>query len=203
MTHVDTPHLHGRDAERARPRRHISAITGAEVAHLLQATLQTYPPGMPTAALAAAGQSRAQPLGRYLLAFGYLPPPQLVMALAAQRQLATQGVSRFLGDILVDHGVVDRYVMTTLLIVQLLDRLLDPTYAAPWRLGEYLVLTNRITPMQLAPALRVQAWLRQQGMVVHLGDLLVEQGVVHRADVTAALTAQAQQHTTRDAALLV
>jgi hypothetical protein len=74
-----------------------------------------------------------------------------------------------------------------MLLVQLMDRLLDPDYTAPWRLGEYLVLTNRLTPAELEPALRMQAWLRTQGVHVQLGDLLVQQGVVDQQDVNATL----------------
>jgi hypothetical protein len=179
--------------------RRISATAGAEVAHLLQSTLQSHPPIVSRPSLAT-GRGRAQPLGRYLLSFGYITPTQLVMALAEQRQQAVQGVSRFLGDILVDHGMLDLHVGTTMLLIQLLDRLLDPYYATPWRLGEYLVLTNHVTPAQLAPALRVQAWLRQQGMPVYLGELLVQQKIIDQPVLTAALVAQQQKHPNQDMA---
>lgn len=177
--------------------RRISATAGAEVAHLLQATLLSHPPTVSRPSLTT-GRGRAQPLGRYLCSFGYITPTQLVMALAEQRQQAVQDEALFLGDILVDHGVLDLHVVTTMLLIQLLDRLLDPYYAAPWRLGEYLVLTSHVTPVQLAPALQVQAWLRQQGMPVPLGELLVQQKVIDPPVLTVALVAQQQKHPNRD-----
>jgi hypothetical protein len=166
--------------------RSISGKAGGEVARLLQSTLETHPPRLPGSA-SAGSRGRAQSLGWYLRTFGYITPVDLVVALAHQRQHAAYEKPRFVGDLLVQQGNIDLHVLTTMLLVQLMDRLLDPDYTAPWRLGEYLVLTNRLTPAELEPALRMQAWLRTQGVHVQLGDLLVQQGVVDQQDVNATL----------------
>ncbi len=150
--------------------RQISATAGSEVAHLLRTTLQSYPPRISRSRPAT---GRAHPLGRYLCSFGYITPTHLSMALVEQRRYAAQGMPQFLGDILVQQGVLELPVVTTMLLLQLLDRLLDPDYVAPWLLGEYLVLTNQVTPARLAPALQVQTWLRHWGVHMYLGDILI------------------------------
>jgi hypothetical protein len=167
-------------------RRSVSGKVGGEVARLLQSTLEIYPPRTSGSAIAGS-QGRAQSLGWYLRTFGYITTIDLVVAMAQQRQHPNHAEPQFVGDILVQQRGVDLHVLTTMLLVQLLDRLLDPDYNAPWRLGEYLILTNRLTPTQLAPALRTQAWLRQQGVHVQLGNLLVQQEVVDQQVVTEAL----------------
>jgi hypothetical protein len=173
--------------------RSISGKAGGEVARLLQSTLEDHPPRMQSSA-SAGSQGRAQSLGWYLRTFGYITPVDLVVALAHQRQHAEYEKQRFVGDLLVQQGDIDLHVLTTMLLVQLMDRLLDPDYTAPWRLGEYLVLTNHLTPAELAPALRMQAWLRTQGVHVQLGDLLVQQGVIDQHDVSAALEVLQESH---------
>lgn len=157
--------------------RSISAAAGAEVAHLLYKTLNEYPPIIPRQVTTTVTGSTRR-LGSYLLRLGYLTPTQLVVALAEQRQRTAQGESWLLGDLLVQQGVLRPQVLTTVLLVQLMDRLLDPGNVSPPLLGEYLILTNTVTPAQLAPALQLQTWLRQRGLQVHLGELLVQQGAL-------------------------
>ncbi len=174
-------------------RQQISAAAGAEVAHLLHRTLHEHPPvtSRPTARTVNGNTRR---LGNYLLSLGYITPTHLVVALAEQRQRLTNGATWLLGDLLIQQGILPPPVLTTVLLVQSMDRLLDPDHNSPLLLGEYLIQNNMISPAQLAPALQLQTWLRQRGMRVQLGELLIQQGILEEQTL---LTILAEQHYTR------
>jgi hypothetical protein len=174
-------------------RQQISAAAGAEVAHLLHRTLHEHPPVTPRQG-ATTVNSNNRRLGNYLLSLGYITPTHLVVALAEQRQRMIQGANWLLGDLLIQQGILPPQVLTTILLVQSMDRLLDPNNTSPLLLGEYLILNNIISPGQLAPALQLQTWLRQRGMRVQLGELLIQQGIMDEQTLINILDEQQYTH---------
>jgi hypothetical protein len=128
-----------------------------------------------------------RPFGDYLLLHGYATPRQIELALREQQQRARQGVLWPLGDILVAHEIVHPQVLTAMLMVQLLDRVAGAPAAAPRLLGEQLIVSDLITPRQLASALQQQSWLRQHGSWVRLGELLTQQGLLQESVLAATL----------------
>lgn len=163
----------------------LRATVCTEVAHLLAETLRCEPPRWRSFAMPA---DRSQlPLGGYLLGYGYAKPQQIVAALRTQKQALPGERIILMGDILVNHEVVSPRVLSTMLAVQLVDRLIDPQPFRPNRLGEHLVNRGHLQPHQLAGALQLQTWLRRKGVPVPLGELLLHQGLVQRQQLAEAL----------------
>lgn len=136
-------------------------------------------------------QSGSQPprrtLGELLLQANRVTPDQLERALVVQRR--TQA---YLGDILVQQGVLNEAELEDLLATQLLlaasqeagsQESLQPVYK---RLGEILVETRQLTPVQLSQAIDEQS--RSKGR--KLGDILVEKGLVPLKELLRALRLQ-------------
>jgi hypothetical protein len=168
-------------------RKHLSLTAGVAIANLLRETIVEYPPaGYRFTLPASTGGLR---LGHYLLSLGYITPRQLINALAEQRQAAQQGTSLMLGEVLVQAQIIHPRVLTTVLLLQLVDRLLDPDWT-PQFLGEQLVADGVLGLSELAPALQLQIWLRQSGAAVPLGDLLVQQDRLTHQRLADALAAQ-------------
>ncbi|MEZ0373808.1 MAG: C39 family peptidase [Candidatus Sericytochromatia bacterium] len=125
-------------------------------------------------------------LGELLLQANRVTPDQLEQALMVQR-----GTQAYLGDILVAQGVLNEAELEDLLAAQLLlacsqgspDAEMQPVYK---RLGEILVETHQLTPLQLNEAIADQE--RQQGR--KLGDILVEKGLVPLKELLRALRLQ-------------
>lgn len=126
-------------------------------------------------------------LGELLLQANRVTPAQLEQALVVQR--ATHA---YLGDILIQQGVLEEAELEDLLATQLLlasqeaqpdTQSLQPIYK---KLGEILVETRQLTPLQLAQAVADQA--RHQGK--KLGDLLVEKGLIPLKEMLRALRLQ-------------
>ena len=163
----------------------LGAAACAAVAHNLDATLRAEPP--PERGWKMPVERGKLPIGGYLLGYGYLRPQQLVLALKLQRRSGLQGSHLMLGDTLVRQQVISARVLATMLIVQLVDRLLADPPLIPTRLGEGLVLSGRIAPVQLAGAIQLQTWLRSAGMECSLSDILIQQNLVTPEDVAAAL----------------
>jgi hypothetical protein len=143
------------------------------------------PPTAPFVPIYAPPERR--PFGDYLLMHGYATPRQIGMALREQQQRARQGTHWPLGDILVAHEIVHPQVLTAMLLVQLLDRVAAAPASAPRLLGEQLIVSDLITPRQLAAALQQQSWLRQHGSWIRLGELLTQQGLVDGSVLAATL----------------
>lgn len=165
----------------------VSATAITEVAHLLQKTILEHPPHTSRLALPPGPTIAAHPLGAYMLTYGYIRPPQLLAALVQQRAAASQAAQPALGDILIQRYGLHPQVLVTLLLVQMIDRLLDPGWQSPLRLGEYLVASGLMTPARLAPALQLQTWLRQSNHHVHLGEILVQQNLINRQSLNEVL----------------
>lgn len=157
---------------------HIPAIVGAEVAHLLHKALSDHPPTKPKLILPGSNNAGSRPLGNYLLRFGYITPDQLVAALALQHQYAERGDPWALGEILIQQKILHPQVLTAMLLVQMMDRMVEPG-ASPRFLGEHLIMSNTLTPLQLAPALQLQTKLRQNGERVRIGEILLEQRILN------------------------
>ncbi len=133
-------------------RKRVSLAAGVTVAHLLRKTIAEHPPIEHPLTLAnTTGKMR---LGHYLLSLGYITPQHLVRALADQRQSIEQGAPLMLGDILVRAQIIPPRVLTTILLVQLVERLLD-LHWQPQRLGEQLVVDGMIDLPTLASAIQL------------------------------------------------
>jgi hypothetical protein len=168
-------------------RKHMSLAAGVAIAHLLRETIADHPP--PGYRFTLPARTGGLRLGHYLLSLGYITPRQLVNMLAEQRQAAQEGMPLMLGDILVQGQIVHPRVLTTVLLVQLVDRLLDPNWT-PEFLGEQLIADGVLELNELAPALQLQIWLRQSGTVAPLGDLLVQQDKLTHQRLVDALASQ-------------
>jgi hypothetical protein len=168
-----------------------------EVAQLLDATLRDEPP-VARPALRPADRRRLR-LGGYLLTYGYLTPGQLMRILAAQRR-PVDGRPLLLGDLVVGLNYASARVVTTMLIVQLMDQLASRP-ARPDRLGERLVFAGLLRPTQLATALQLQLALRGSGQAALLGDLLVQHRLVPAKHVERMLLAAAEADQPLDASL--
>lgn len=125
-------------------------------------------------------------LGELLLQANRVTPGQLEKALVVQRQ--TQA---YLGDILVQQGILDEDELEDLLATQLLlacqhgqldNEFLQPIYK---RLGEILVETHQLTQHQLSEAIA-----EQQKHHRKLGDILIEKGLVPLKELMRALRLQ-------------
>jgi hypothetical protein len=168
-------------------RKQLSLKAGVAIAHLLRETIVDHPPTGYRFTLPSSASGLR--LGHYLLSLGYITPPLLINALAEQRQAAQEGAQLMLGDILVQNQIIHPRVLTTVLLVQLVDRLLDPAWQ-PQFLGEQLVADGVLDLSELAPALQLQIWLRQSGTVAPLGDLLIQQGKLTHQRLADALASQ-------------
>lgn len=169
----------------------LSLTCGATVAHLLQQTLRAYPPAYPNQQLPpGAGPHQ---LGQYVCTLGYMTPTQLDAALAEQQQAAVHGHPILLGDLLVRTYRLPPRVLSTLLMIQLIDRLLAPTWA-PQLLGEFLIVQQIIRPADLIDVLKLQIWSRLAGQQISLGDLLKRQGLIDDVQLAHARMLQ-HQHT--------
>lgn len=165
--------------------------TFASVAHMLAETLKLEPP--PYRAWAMPAERARMPLGSYLLGYGYIRPNQLVKVITQQQQATNQGRVLLLGDVMVACELISTRVLATMLGVQLMDRLVDPSPFQPVRLGEHLVVRDLLKPRHLAGILQLQAWLRTQNYAVPLGILLVEQNLVAQSHIEL-IVAQVQNH---------
>lgn len=174
--------------------QNISITTGAEIAYLLQKTINEHPPVSPQKTIAIAAGHGARPLGTYLTGLGYITESQLQATLQQQGQYREQGTEWTIGDLLVQKGVIKPQVLSTVLMVQLLDRLLDPCQPQPQLLGEHLIVRGIITPTQLAHAIQQQLYLQQTGTRVRLGYLLIQQGLLDTQTLTEVLHDQWHAH---------
>ncbi|NJO84550.1 MAG: hypothetical protein HC828_18455 [Blastochloris sp.] len=166
----------------------LSLTTASEVAQLLQTTWQLYPPSHLATPNVALRPGAAHRIGAYLLSFGYLQPTQLVTALTHQQKIDATHESLFVGDILIQHRLIQPAVLVSILMVQMVDRLLDPNRTTPLRMGEYLVATGALSPSLLARALLTQTDLRQQNKSIPLGEILIQQGILPPQVVNTTVT---------------
>lgn len=166
---------------------------GSSVAILLRKTIKMHPPAGSSGVLQVASGKSNQKLGTYLCSWGYISPLQLREALAEQQHLMKEGQYWRLGDLLVKKGLIHPQVLVAVLLVQMTDRLLHQPGLLPQFLGERLVTMGVISPMELAPALIQQTWLRQAGTHVLLGDLLVQHGVLQPQTLSSVLFFQNQR----------
>lgn len=161
----------------------------ASVAHMLAETKRVEAPRYRAWAMPA--ERARMPLGSYLLGHGYIRPNELVQALTMQQQMVSSDKQpMLLGDIMVARGLISPQVLATMLAVQLMDRLVDPTPFKPVRLGEHLVARHLIQPRHLAGVLQLQSWLRAQGQMVLVGQLLVQQNLVLPQHIEAIVNAR-------------
>lgn len=163
----------------------------ANVVHMLAETLRVEPP--PYRAWSMPSDRARMPLGSYLLGYGYVRPNQLVQALNLQQQVRPGEQRLLIGDLLVARRIISPRVLATMLAMQLMDRLVDPTPFRPRRLGEHLVSRGHIKPRHLAGVLQLQSWLRLQGYAVPLGTLLVQQNLVHMRHVDEVLGSERER----------
>lgn len=172
-------------------RRALRTEVGAAVAHLLADTLRGEPPGFSPLQMPQDRQNL--PIGRYLLGYGYVSPQQLVTALQQQRAAHNGSQPPFLGDILATQQIISPRVLSTFVVVQLVDRLIESPAFTPLRLGELLVAQGRLLPTQLAQAIQLQTWLRSKGVRVPIGEILTQLNMITAPEIDRALTGRSPQ----------
>ena len=130
-------------------------------------------------------------IGRIAVQRGFLTPADLDRAVEIQ---AKTDPRRPLGEILVEHGMLTRGQVASLLTHQgvTLDR---PDTILPRKKGESLfgrlaLKAGFCSESQLNDALRLQAQDEESGNFRQLGDILVEQGWMSPADVRQVLEQQ-------------
>ena len=128
-------------------------------------------------------------LGEHLVEHGLLSQQQLLEALAEQRVRQRDGIRVPLGEIILEHGWLSADALADALTAQqeCNGRSGGDLYM---RLGDYLVVEGQITLAQLAQALAEQLRLRQQGVPILLGDILVRRGYLARATLEEILERQ-------------
>ncbi|PDW05003.1 hypothetical protein [Candidatus Viridilinea mediisalina] len=156
---------------------------------MLAETLNLEPPLYRAWAMPA--ERARMPLGSYLLGYGYIRPNQLVKVITQQQQAVSEGRVLMLGDLMVNQAMISTRVLATMLAVQLMDRIVDPSPFQPMRLGEHLVVRHMLKPRHLAGVLQLQSWLRTQNHAVPLGILLVQQNLVSQSHIEL-IVAEAQ-----------
>lgn len=123
-------------------------------------------------------------IGEFLVDEGFAKPIQIQLALARQRRLRNMRI----GEILVELGVLTEQQLARG-VQQQLARLHKHDGSPRLRFGEFLVEEGYITDTDVHRALRYQRRLR----AMHLGDILVDMGVLDTVTLERALASQLQQ----------
>ncbi|MEM8532695.1 MAG: hypothetical protein AAGF95_17755 [Chloroflexota bacterium] len=169
------------------------AFIGSSVAILLRKTVEMHPPANANRVSQVTSGKSNQKLGAYLCSLGYITPLQLRQALLEQQYLAKESDHWRLGDLLVKQGLLHPQVLVAALLIQMTDHLFHQPDMLPRFLGERLVAMGVISPLELAPALIQQTWLRQTGHHVRLGDLLVQHGSIKPQVLSSVILFQNQR----------
>lgn len=134
---------------------------------------------------------KSPPLGQYLRLLELVSESQLADGLAAQAERHAAGSPISLGDLLLEQGVISSQDLALALMLQQLDRVQDGPISATARVGELLVHAGVISASQCASALLAQMQLREDGIEIPLGQLLIAQGLVTAERLTMTLWEQA------------
>jgi CheY-like chemotaxis protein len=156
----------------------------ASIQHVVQQTLNRFPPPHAPSIIAGSPSVAARRVGDALVERGYLTRWQLICTLQTNRSLP-QHARVPLGFTMVAHHGVPSAVLSALLLQQFCDRLSAEPSLAPRFIGEQMLLHAELTPAQLARALQEQLDAYQQGRWVRLGDLLTWQGSRAPAPISA------------------
>jgi hypothetical protein len=147
-------------------------------------TISRFPPVHAPTAASAVGQPYR--VGEYLVQLGYLRPRELAAALRTRPIEVSQHILP-LGCLLVAHSVVAAPVLSTVLLLQYLDRLEHMPALPPRFLGEQLLVDAALTPDQLALVLQEQIQNCQHGVWTRLGDLIIGHGWLDSQAITAVV----------------
>lgn len=153
---------------------------------ILYDSVSRFPPPYVSGTLARP-PGRAPRLGEYLVQFGYLAPWQLMRALHTSDMLTHRGRAP-LGFGLVVDNLVPADVLSAVLLQQFGERLALNATTAPRFLGEKLLLQAKLTPEQLALALREQLDSYRFGKWMRLGDVIVSQGWLDSVTIKSVVT---------------
>jgi hypothetical protein len=147
-------------------------------------TISRFPPLHAPSAAPAPGQPYR--VGEYLVQLGYLQPRELASALRTRPVEVSQHIIP-LGCLLVARDVVAAPVLSTVLLLQYLDRLEHMPALPPRFLGEQLLVDDALTPDQLALVLQEQMQNCQHGVWTRLGDLIIDHGWIDPQAITAVV----------------
>lgn len=176
----------------------IITTLGQDVAQLIATTLQDYPPrfahrGRPLVceSCGACGYGDyaenyvPHRLGDYLLAWGYLVCAELYTLVVSESWTELNGHLIQIGERAIQSGLVPREAISTLLVLQITDRLtrLNPEqHELPRPFVAYMLLHQRITVPQLAMAFQTQLRLvLDHGVKPDLTEILATQGGIDLA----------------------
>jgi hypothetical protein len=147
-------------------------------------TVIRFPPLHAPGAAPAAGLPYR--VGEYLVRLGYLQPRELASALRIRPVEVSQHIIPF-GCMLVARDVVAAPVLSSVLLLQYLDRLEHMPTLPPRFLGEQLLVDASLTPDQLALVLQEQMQDCQHGVWTRLGDLIIGHGWLDPQAITAVV----------------
>lgn len=136
----------------------------------------------PPPSLGSLAADAAAPIGQYLIAAQQVTAVQVVSAV---RLAYRQGIR--IGQALITQGAVSPVALADALVTQSLDRRLAGL--PPRFIGELLLAEDAINPDQLAAALYTQLIRQQHGAAVSLSQLLINQGVIDAAHLSAIVAA--------------
>lgn len=126
------------------------------------------------------------PIGQYLIAARQVTAVQVVGAVRLAHRQAMR-----IGQALIAQGAVSPVALADALVTQSLDRRLAGL--SPRFIGELLIAEGAIHPDQLAAALCTQLIRQQHGVAVSLSQLLITQGVIDAAHLSAIVAADADR----------
>lgn len=114
-------------------------------------------------------------IGEHLINLGYLLPHEVNSALTTWRQHSS-GLTLPFGMLLVNSKRVAVPVLTSILLLQILERLEHSPALEPRFLGEQLLADGDLSPTQLAQVLEEQIRAYQQGRQLRIGHFIASHG---------------------------
>lgn len=139
----------------------------------LHETMSRFPPGHAPGMLAPSDLPYR--VGEHLINLGYLLPHEVTSALSIWQRKAAEPALPF-GYTLINNNRIAVPVLTSVLLLQVLDRLEHVPALAPRFMGEQLLLNGLLNPAQLAQVLEEQIKAYQRGQQIRLGNFITKHG---------------------------
>ena len=139
----------------------------------LHETMWRFPPGHAPGMLAPS--TTPYRIGEHLINLGYLLPHEVTSALSIWQRKAAGSALPF-GYTLINNHRIAIPVLTSVLLLQVLDRLEHVPALAPRFMGEQLLVDGLLKPAQLAQVLEEQIKAYQRGQQIRLGNLITKHG---------------------------
>ncbi len=139
----------------------------------LHETMWRFPPSHAPGMLAPSAMPYR--IGEQLINLGYLLPHEVTSARSISQRKTSEPALPF-GYTLINNKRIAVPVLTSALLLQILERLEHNPALPPRFLGEQLLVDNYLSPTQLAQVLEEQIKAHQRGKHIRLGNLITEHG---------------------------